>query len=140
MKKFCPDCGFERPLEDFYNNPTGVLGKQTYCKTHDRERCKKAKRKRRQNSLQRFDIYLRETYHITYLDYFHRLCIQNLKCAICQTLTPGRNQKHFCVDHNHNTGQIRGLLCHRCNSGLGLFNESPRCFQKCVIICQHVSI
>lgn len=41
-------------------------------------------------------------------------------CAICKCPDP-RNQ--LCIDHNHRTGDIRGLLCHRCNRGLGIIRD-----------------
>lgn len=40
-------------------------------------------------------------------------------CAICAQ--PG---KSLCVDHNHTTGEVRGLLCSNCNTGLGLFGDN----------------
>jgi hypothetical protein len=43
-------------------------------------------------------------------------------CAICHQL-PG--VRGFVVDHNHETGEVRGLLCDRCNTGLGLFRDLP---------------
>lgn len=49
---------------------------------------------------------------------------QGGRCAICRTDEPGgRGTWH--VDHNHETGSIRGLLCWRCNQGLGYFRDSP---------------
>jgi len=48
---------------------------------------------------------------------------QNGSCAIC-----GTHQKDIKmalnVDHNHNTGEVRGLLCHSCNRGIGLLKDS----------------
>lgn len=43
---------------------------------------------------------------------------QNHKCAIC------KNETKLCVDHDHTSGKVRGLLCSRCNSGLGFFRDS----------------
>lgn len=49
---------------------------------------------------------------------------QDLGCAICGTeFCPG-GPKMF-VDHNHATGEVRGVLCPTCNSALGLFGDSP---------------
>lgn len=47
---------------------------------------------------------------------------QEGKCLICkQKLVRG----HTCVDHDHSTGEVRGLLCRHCNAGLGQFHDSP---------------
>jgi hypothetical protein len=48
---------------------------------------------------------------------------QNGRCAICKTDRPGgRGRWH--IDHNHETGQVRGLLCQKCNMGLGLLEHN----------------
>lgn len=59
------------------------------------------------------------------LEFYNKLFAeQNGCCAICK-----RHQSEFkmrlCVDHNHKTGEIRGLLCHPCNHAIGLFKENP---------------
>lgn len=48
---------------------------------------------------------------------------QNGRCAICGN-PPGKRALH--IDHNHETGQIRGLLCFKCNVGIAMFQESLR--------------
>ena len=49
---------------------------------------------------------------------------QDGRCAICRTDTPGgRGTWH--VDHEHGTGRVRGLLCHRCNLMLGNAQDDP---------------
>lgn len=53
------------------------------------------------------------------------LASQGGVCAICKHPTPRRKGKDWYVDHNHTTGKVRGLLCHNCNIGIGLFKESP---------------
>ena len=49
---------------------------------------------------------------------------QSGKCAIC-----GLSDKLF-VDHCHNTGAIRGILCNKCNSGMGFLNDDPNLLKK----------
>lgn len=48
---------------------------------------------------------------------------QDNKCAICQDEFSAENRA--CVDHDHKSGAIRGMLCHHCNTGLGLFRDQP---------------
>ena len=64
-------------------------------------------------------------YGLTKPDYERMLEAQGGLCAICRTDTPGRDDQHFAIDHDHTTGHVRGLLCQRCNSGLGFFSEKP---------------
>jgi len=51
------------------------------------------------------------------------LSVQGGGCAICGTTDPGGQNGRFCVDHDHSTGRIRGLLCNMCNWGLGQFRD-----------------
>jgi ribosomal protein L34E len=63
---------------------------------------------------------LKYRYGITAEQYDKLLVSQNGKCAICGTITPGvARQRNFTVDHNHTTSNVRGLLCYRCNTGVG---------------------
>lgn len=45
---------------------------------------------------------------------------QDGKCAICSIDVA---ESEACIDHDHKTGEIRGLLCTRCNTGLGFFGD-----------------
>ena len=67
---------------------------------------------------QRIDHICR-TYNVSYLV---ALQLHNTKkCKICNIDVIGKNQ---CVDHEHSTGKIRGILCNNCNRALGYFNDS----------------
>lgn len=65
--------------------------------------------------------HLKLNWGLTIADYDEMLENQNGQCAICGTEDFG--SKRGAVDHNHKTGEIRGILCSKCNQGLGLFND-----------------
>lgn len=50
---------------------------------------------------------------------------QGGRCAICETEKPNGYGKRLAVDHCHDTGRVRGLLCGNCNHGLGKFGHDP---------------
>jgi hypothetical protein len=69
-------------------------------------------------------------YGITREAYDQMLEDQKGCCAICGTDEIGRGHEYFHVDHDHNTNKIRGLLCDKCNRGLGYFNDNPLTLHK----------
>ena len=74
----------------------------------------KARRKRRSNH----NYHLKKNYGITIYDKI--LAAQGGKCAICKG---GTSKNFFAVDHNHKNGNVRGLLCARCNTALARFMD-----------------
>jgi hypothetical protein len=69
---------------------------------------------------------LRKHFGITLEQYTAILIGQGGGCAICGTTEPGGQSKgYFHVDHDHKTDRVRGLLCLRCNLGLGSFKDEP---------------
>jgi hypothetical protein len=68
--------------------------------------------------------HLKNKYNITEEDYQRLLEKQKGKCCICETIyVPTKRFPQLSVDHNHNTGKVRGLLCHKHNLGLGYFSD-----------------
>ncbi len=68
-------------------------------------------------------------YGLTPESFLEMLAKQGGRCAICAVvldpeLKTGRDRP--CVDHDHATGEVRGILCHGCNPGLGHFQDDPR--------------
>jgi hypothetical protein len=68
--------------------------------------------------------YTLRQHRLTVTDYDQMLAAQDGRCAICRNTTPlGRGRWH--IDHDHVTGQVRGLLCNNCNLGIGYFGDDP---------------
>jgi len=70
----------------------------------------------------------KKLYGITVENYNEMLIKQNDVCAVCkqpETIVHNitKEPKRLAIDHDHNTGQVRGLLCHRCNVFLGNYEE-----------------
>lgn len=71
--------------------------------------------------------YLKKQYDISYEEYLKMYNLFGKRCHICKQ-RGFRIDKHqkldLAVDHCHTTGQVRGMLCHNCNRGLGLFQDN----------------
>lgn len=123
--RLCSSCNETKPAEAFTRRRTFRPGKLvsvcTPCKVSynkdrraaDPERLYKIERRSK----------LKRQYGITPEEYDALLTSQGGGCAICGATKPGGRTKHFPVDHCHATGVVRGLLCTKCNRGLGLFND-----------------
>lgn len=71
--------------------------------------------------------YLKNEYGISKDEYDSMLISQKGRCAICGSegfLMREHHWSKLVTDHDHKTGHVRGLLCHNCNRGLGLFQDS----------------
>ena len=68
------------------------------------------------------DAHLRRTFGISAAEFDAMLAVQGGCCAVCgvEQTTDGRA---FRVDHDHETGRVRGLLCHSCNVAIGLLKD-----------------
>lgn len=73
-----------------------------------------------------------KTLGVTEAQYWEMYHSQDGKCGICQSRLYSKRYKRFAVDHNHSTGQIRGLLCTNCNTGLGLFKDCPTALNRAI--------
>lgn len=118
----------ERPCIKCDNAPR-LEGKR-WCRE-----CSNAYHRSRYNYEQRRDSQLRITYGISLDEHNALRDAQDGVCAICkqpEKIRPGRSKRTesiipmLHVDHNHVTGQIRGLLCSECNMALGMLHEDPK--------------
>jgi uncharacterized LabA/DUF88 family protein len=76
--------------------------------------------------------WLKTLYKLSVDDYDKLLVQQHGLCAIClqqETITKRGVPVKLCVDHDHITGEVRGLLCNKCNAALGLLKDDPLLIQ-----------
>ena len=117
--KQCSKCNELKPLTEFYTikhsgNPHGSC-KECF-KKKARESSERLGRAHRKN------VELKWFYGIDIHDYNEMLEEQDGKCA-CGATRGRANKEALHVDHDHNTGLIRGLLCHLCNRAIGLVDD-----------------
>ena len=74
---------------------------------------------------------IKKKYGIDSVSYYKLLEEQNGVCAICFS-TCVLNEK-LSVDHCHDTGKVRGLLCNNCNTGLGKFKDNIKLLESSVL-------
>lgn len=126
-KKTCPNCKEEKELSEFYKfNRKDSDGRQCWCKVcmNSREREKKTSEFYRKHDLKR-------KFGITQEDYEKILESQNGVCSICECEESTKHRykegsQNLAIDHCHETGIIRGLLCSNCNRGIGMFKDNPK--------------
>jgi hypothetical protein len=79
---------------------------------------------------------LKKRVGITLQEYDKLLKQQEMVCAICKRVETRKNANgstwSLSVDHCHTTGVIRGLLCGRCNTGLGMFLDDPTLLENAI--------
>lgn len=87
--------------------------------------CSRARTRTEYDSRIRADKALRAKYGIGLDEYERLLAEQHGRCAICDR-EPVEGERAFAVDHDHDTGRVRGILCGPCNRGIGYLQEEPK--------------
>lgn len=125
--KTCRKCGEEKPIDDFY--PKRGSCKQCVC---ERMRSLGATIPDYHHSRN-----LRLRYGITVDEYQALIVNQNFACAICKVEIPDtlgyKGKRSVVVDHNHETGNVRGILCSKCNLMLGHAKENTNTLYQAIV-------
>lgn len=127
MTQVCVSCGIEKPLVAFekQKNRPRSRKKCKDCRYKERD-LEKERVRHREYSRERRKInpvavrqnYERSVYGVSKED------IGVKSCMICDSV------ERLCIDHDHNSGNVRGILCTKCNAGLGQFRDNPHLLTK----------
>lgn len=122
--KTCSECSIEKPLTSFHKNKDSPDGLHSKCRDCKNLKSKEYYKKSKVNeTIARPEGYcprnnhLKRSYGISVTQYNQLLEQQNHCCAVCGK-HESEEKKSLAVDHNHITGEIRGLLCNYCNHRL----------------------
>lgn len=115
-EKKCANCNQVKPLDEFYRNKTRKGGYDQYCILcrkifYKKNRTKFIEKYRKKGRL--------DHYPIDEKAYDKMLRAQSGQCAICGIMLNIEGQYTSHIDHDHDTGAIRGILCRDCNLALG---------------------
>ncbi len=150
MKKFCPECNLYLDINQF-KKLTSLKALKKYqdgyywcCSPCYRNRVwvttpeneKTDRKTRRKQKLLRRVNNVEITYGLSAKEYIEKITAQNNLCAICGDKKEG---KVLCVDHDHKTGKVRGLLCGNCNIGLGNLKDNIQILQSAIEYLQKYS-
>lgn len=124
--KTCTKCGLEKSLEEYSKRKQSRDGLNPWCKScvSDYNATRNAKNRKKRIHRQ---SHRRVKYGIEPAEYKAMLVEQNNACAICK-----RSDEQLFVDHDHETGKPRGLLCRKCNTGLGYFGDTVVLLKRAV--------
>ena len=130
-ESLCTVCKVVKPFSEFHKDNRRKIGVRRECKVCSAALYKSWRLSNpeaykahtlRSNRKHGRSNHLRYTYDMSVEDYDSLVQKQNGVCAICKE--PERRHPHLLVDHNHETGKVRGLLCDNCNKGLGHFKDN----------------
>ena len=117
--KECSKCNETKQLTEFNKSSKTKDGRRQQCRN-----CEKEYRMSKDIKQQRYERDLLNKYGLTIDSYNTMFTEQKGCCKVC-SIHQSKLKRPLAVDHNHNTGEVRGLLCDRCNRALGLFGDSP---------------
>lgn len=113
--KQCRSCGVEKPFSEFH------IRRDNGKHRNDCIECQRCKKNEAQ---------YRDLYGITLSDYDKLYDLQGGVCAMCSLPQIEGRKTRLCVDHCHDTGKVRGLLCTNCNVAIGLLKDDERLLQR----------
>ena len=133
LYRTCMTCGVEKNILEFYMRDKKTGRRHSACKECDKTR---VKARHQANPERTRNNDLKRNYGITLQEHQEMYKNQNGVCAICKGEGDGKWKK-LCVDHDHNTGKVRQLLCRNCNMVLGQVGDNPNLLEEMIKYLQN---
>lgn len=146
--KTCSLCKTVKPLSAFTFDRTSKTGRKSWCLDCYRDYQRKRRKDKPEQIKKEQASYrlrhpqkciararrngLKRRYGITIEQYDSLLASQGGVCAICRRTETYPGRKYLSVDHCHETGVVRGLLCNHCNRAIGFLSENYQVAQRAV--------
>lgn len=122
--KRCGRCKETKPRDEFQRDRSQPDGLQYRCRPCCSAVSQVYRAKHGYDADLRRVRLLKYKYGLTPEDFDAMWARQSGLCAICLS-SLARSSRGHCIDHNHSTGDVRALLCHPCNKGIGHLKDSP---------------
>lgn len=161
MKRACTRCREIKDIEEFSPSKRGKDGRRSHChrccciaskewRNKNADRVRETAASYRKNNPEKVREWakrnpdkikaksrrqeLKRNHNITQEEYEMLLNSQDGKCAICETDKPNcLGVEYLSVDHDHETGRIRGLLCQNCNMGIGHLKDNCKIVESALV-------
>lgn len=127
LSKVCSRCDVEKPTSEFskrYDRPVGV---RPWCRECQRKMDIEKRKTDAGKKKYRTQLWRQAGVNISYEQYKEKFNLVQGCCEICNTAFPS-----LCVDHNHETSEIRGLLCTPCNLAIEHLKESTEIMNNAI--------
>ena len=130
--KECTKCGEVKELTEYYfRKDRGCYHNVcTPCRSQQHKEARDRRLTKAEQATIDREYQINYKYGITGSDYTKMLEDQNNCCAICNINQEHVRHQRLYIDHDHDTGAVRELLCNPCNAALGLFNDSSKFVQN----------
>ncbi len=131
--KICTKCKREKPKDQFSLDPKGRDGRCPRCRECSNSY---ARAWTKANPDKRKESQIKNEYGISLAEKDAMIKSQGGGCAICASTTWGSRGPQ--IDHCHDTGRIRGVLCEHCNRGLGSFKDAPSSLRTAALYLESI--
>jgi hypothetical protein len=123
--KICKDCGESKPQTDYYKTGEYLHSRCKSC--HNKKSIQWSKENPKAVAKIRRRAKLKSKYGISVEEYDKMFKEQDGKCYLCNN---AHERRPLNVDHDHKTGEVRKLLCDKCNMALGLVDDNSELLQR----------